>query len=150
MVHYVNACLFFFVFYERAGIYLDSSSRGLELTESPLGSECTERRPSCPEKRPGCCTWPGCRPCDWTTSASHKQTPLQMHSDLITEDKSDLLVLFTSFWCSVKTRSFVSGGIKTKSMEASSSRTSLRGGLGDPKSSFVCGAKRNENQLYNG
>lgn len=72
------------------------------------------------------------------------------HSFFITEDKSDLLVLLTSFWCSVKTRSLVSGGMKTKSMEASSSRISLRGGLGEPKSSFVCGAKHNENQLFNG
>lgn len=53
------------------------------------------------------------------------------------KEKSDLFVLFTSFWCSVKTLSFVSGGMKTKSMEASSSKISLRGGLGEPKSSFV-------------
>lgn len=53
------------------------------------------------------------------------------------DNKSDLLVLFTSFWCSVRTRSFVSGGIKTKSMEASSSKISLRAGFGEPKSSFV-------------
>lgn len=53
------------------------------------------------------------------------------------EGKPDLLVLFTSFWCSVRTLSFASGGMNTKSMDASSSKTSLRGGLGEPKSSFV-------------
>lgn len=53
------------------------------------------------------------------------------------DNKSDLLVLFTSFWCSVRTRSFVSGGIKTKSIEASSSKISLRAGFGEPNSSFV-------------
>lgn len=53
------------------------------------------------------------------------------------DTSSDLLVRFTSFWCSVRTRSFVSGGMKTKSTEASSSKNFLIGGLGEPKSSFV-------------
>lgn len=61
--------------------------------------------------------------------------------------KSDLLVLFTSFWCSVRTLSLTSGGIKTKSMEASSSKTSRRGGFGDPKSSFVWSSEIKD--LYN-
>lgn len=61
-----------------------------------------------------------------------------MHSTQNKKGRTNLLVLFTSFWCSVRTRSFVSGGMNTKSTEASSSRAPLAGGLGEPKSSLVC------------
>lgn len=130
-----------------------------ELTKSLLGSVCTGWKPLYPEKHRGCCTWQGCQPCVAKKTLALHKTDNTGHFKCILKcqwwtnrqgDKSDLLVLFTSFWCSVRTRSFASGGMKTKSMEASSSKTPLQGGLGEPKSSFVCRREYNGNQLCNG
>lgn len=80
---------------------------------------------------------------------SVQSSPVQFRSKKFIEYifNFHLLVLFTSFWCSVSTLSFVSGGMNTKSTEASSSSTSRRGNFGDPKSSFTYrGQKASQNE----